>query len=229
MLVVSIFAHADAKDVCIWRDSIMQYVFIHGIGQCSSSWDKTISFMTKPVNAKCPDFSKLLKDEEFTYANLYRAFSNYCNNIPKPLNLCGLSLGGILALNYAIDNPARVHSLVLIGAQYKVPRMLLIIQNIILQFMPKSNFQKIGFNKKNSIRFVKSLTGLNFSDKLSVISCPTLILCGENDFANKKAVKNLADKMPGASFQLIENAAHEVNVDNPQVLALTLESFYSAV
>ena len=73
------------------------------------------------------------------------------------------------------------------------------------------------------------MTGLDFSDKLSVISCPTLILCGENDITNKKTVKGLADKMPGARFQLIENAAHEVNVDNPQALALTLESFYSAV
>ena len=207
----------------------MQYVFIHGIGQCSSSWDKMISFMTKPVNAECPDLVKLLNGEEFTYTNLYRAFSNHCNNIPGPLNLCGLSLGGVFALNYTIDNPARVHSLVVIGARYKVPKALAIIQNIIYQLTPQSTFQKIGFNKKNSIRFVNSMIGLDFSDKLSVISCPTLILCGENDVANKKAVKSLADKMPEAIFQLIENAAHEVNVDNPQALALTLEAFYSAV
>lgn len=74
----------------------MQYIFIHGIGHDPSSWDKTISFFTKPIHAMCPDLVMLINHNDSTYSNLYRAFSDYCKNIPEPLNLCGLSLGATL-------------------------------------------------------------------------------------------------------------------------------------
>jgi pimeloyl-ACP methyl ester carboxylesterase len=38
---------------------------------------------------------------------IYTTFVKYCNNFTDKLNLCGLSLGGILALNYTIDYPKK--------------------------------------------------------------------------------------------------------------------------
>ena len=35
--------------------------------------------------------------------------------------LCGLSLGGVLALNYAIEHPEKIKGMVLIATQYKMP------------------------------------------------------------------------------------------------------------
>lgn len=34
------------------------------------------------------------------YQNIFSSFSDFCNNQEGKLNLCGLSLGGILALDY---------------------------------------------------------------------------------------------------------------------------------
>ena len=42
--------------------------------------------------------------------------------------MCGLSLGGILALQYAIEHPEHIHALALIGTQYTMPKTLLRIQ-----------------------------------------------------------------------------------------------------
>lgn len=204
----------------------MQYIFIHGLGQNSSGWDKTISFMTKPIRAVCPDLSVLLNDKEVTYANLYRAFSDYCKDISEPLNLCGLSLGGVLALNYALDYPTRVQSLVLISAQYKMPKALLKLQNAIFRFMPESAFKTMGFKKKDFIRLTNSMIDIDFSKKLKDISCAALVLCGSKDGANKRAARALAENIPGAEFQLVENASHEVNAENPRELAFKLETFY---
>jgi len=206
----------------------MQYIFIHGLGQKPSSWDKTISFMEKPIHAEYPDLLVLLNNKEVTYANLYLAFSDYCKNISEPLNLCGLSLGGVLALNYALDYPERVQSLVLIGAQYKMPGTLLKFQNIIFRFMPESSFKNTGFQKKDTIQLTNSMIDLDFSKKLKDISCAALVLCGEKDGSNRKAAKSLAENISGAKFQLIENASHEINVENPQKLALELERFYQS-
>ncbi len=204
----------------------MQYIFIHGLGQNPSSWDKTISSITEPINAVCPNLSTLLNNKEVTYENLYHVFSDYCNNISEPLNLCGLSLGGILALNYTINYPTKVKSLILIGIQYEMPKTLLKLQNIIFQFMPKSAFKNMGFQKKDFIQLTNSMINLNFSKKLKDISCATLVICGEKDKANRKASKNLAENIPGAKFQIVENTNHEVNVESPQELASQLETFY---
>ena len=118
----------------------MEYVFIHGLGQKSSSWNKTISFMSNSAHISCPDLLTILNQEEVIYENLYLAFSQYCDNISGRLNLCGLSIGAILALNYTIDRPEKVRSLALIGAQYKMPKSLLKLQNIVFRLMPKNSF-----------------------------------------------------------------------------------------
>lgn len=41
-----------------------------------------------------------------------------CDSFDVKIDLCGLSHGGVLALNYACVHPEKVHSLVLIATQY---------------------------------------------------------------------------------------------------------------
>jgi len=131
-----------------------------------------------------------------------------------------------LALNYAIENPARVKSLALIAAQYKMPKILLKIQNIIFQIMPQTAFNGIGFQKSDFIELTNSMAGLDFSARLKNISCDTLILCGAKDSANKKAASGLAAGITGARLKFLENSAHEANKDNPEQLASELAMFW---
>ena len=67
---------------------------------------------------------------------------------------------------------------------------------------------------------------LDFSDSLSKITCPTLVICGEKDFANRKAAGKLADILTNAEMREIAGAGHEVNVDAPEALSEVLYSFY---
>ena len=66
----------------------------------------------------------MLKGKAVTYKELYSAFSGECDRENEEIVLCGLSLGAVLALNYAIDHPDKVEAIVLIAAQYKMPRKL---------------------------------------------------------------------------------------------------------
>ena len=113
--------------------------------------------MDKTTEVVSLDLIKLLNNREVTYGNLYQAFSDYCHSFSEPLNLCGLSLGGILALNYTIDHPKKVQSLTLIGAQYKMPKTLLKLQGIIFKIFPKSAFKNMAFQKQESIQLMNSL------------------------------------------------------------------------
>ena len=218
----------------------MQYIFVHGLGQDSLSWRKTAALMAGQINAQLPDLSECLNginsgstnsgnNKEMTYENLYHAFSEYCNATPEPINLCGLSLGGVLALNYTIDYPEKVHSLILIGTQYKIPKTLLKIQNIVFQLMPEFAFKNMGFKKKDVIKLTKSMVDLDFSENLTNIACPVLIMCGDKDKANKNAARHLSENIPGAEFQLVDKANHEVNISNPQLLASKIKNFYNEI
>ena len=102
----------------------MKQIYIHGLGQTSNSWNKVIEQLEDVEYSICPDLAELVQGQEITYQNLYAAFSTMCDAIEGDISLCGLSLGGVLALNYAIEHSEKVKSLVLIAIQYKMPKKL---------------------------------------------------------------------------------------------------------
>ena len=97
----------------------MKYIFIHGSGHKSTSWNETVSYMKSNENILCPDLSSIFNGKEDNYFNLYSSLAEYCNIIEGQIHLCGISLGGILALKYTLDFPDKVKSLVLIGTPQK--------------------------------------------------------------------------------------------------------------
>lgn len=203
----------------------MQQIFVHGLRQTPSDWDKTIENLTMNSNCNCPDLSEMLQNKETNYMNLYTAFSEYCDGFSEPLAICGLSLGGVLALHYGIEHPQKVKSLALIAAQYKMPKNLLAFQNFMFRFMPNSMFQQMGLGKAQFIQLSRSMMELDYSRELNKILCPVLVICGEKDGVNKKAAKQLAGRLSHAEFCVIEKAGHEVNIDAPERLAEVLDGF----
>lgn len=204
----------------------MQRIFIHGLGQSPKAWDRTIFMLKQDMPVACPDLQGLLFNKTHTYENLYHAFCEYCEEFPEPLSLCGLSLGAILALHYTIDHPSRVQELVLICAQYKMPRLLLKLQVVIYKMMKEATFLQEGFDKRDYIELTDSMRLLDFSESLKNVSCKTLVLCGEKDNANKKAARELAAHLSVAELQMVAGAGHEVNVDAPETLAGILDKYY---
>ena len=201
-------------------------IFVHGSGHKATSWEKTISYMTNNEDIVCPNLSSILEGKEASYENLYSSFVKYCNEFDGQIHLCGLSLGGILALNFALDFPQKVKTLVLIGTPYKVPKVAFSFQNIIFRFLPKSIFETMAFDKKNTFALGDTMKNLDFSDRVKNIKCPTLILCGKKDNANMKSAYYLKENIRSAELKIIENTGHVVNEENPKALADILNEYY---
>lgn len=205
----------------------MKNIFLHGMGQTASSWEKTISNLPKSAECDCPELSSFYTKGNCTYNTIYSAMCSHLNTLSGKINLCGLSLGAVLGLNYALDYPEKILSLVLIAPQFKMPVLLLKLQNLIFKFMPDSQFSEIGFTKNDFITLTNSMQALDFTDRLNNLSVPTLILCGEKDKANVKSAKKLAAALPDSTFTAIQNASHEVNTENPSEVALIIKDFFS--
>lgn len=207
----------------------MNRIFLHGLGQTDLDWKETVEFLGNREDIVCPNLSEWLSEREVSYFSLYKALEQYMKQQNSPVHFCGLSLGGVLALQYAIEYPQKVSSLVLIGTQYVMPKRLLQFQNVMFYLMPKSVFQKMGFQKKEFISLCHSMIQLDFTRDLRKIHCPVLVLCGEEDKVNWQASVRLAEEIESAELVLISNAGHEVNKENPKELGKILTEFYKKI
>ena len=201
-------------------------ILLHGSGHRADSWRETVSYLNRREDVLCPELSAILNGREASFPNLRAAFAQYCAQTGGPVHLCGLSLGGVLALDYALDHPENVKTLVLIGTPHKVPKVAFALQNVVFRLLPKSAFASMAFDKRDTFALGNSMKNLDFSGRLGELRRPTLILCGEKDGANLKSAHVLAGHIPGAELQVIENTGHVVNEENPRGLAERLNEFY---
>lgn len=202
-------------------------ILIHGLGQNKESWEKTSIYLKiNDIETISVNLFEMMNNTFVSYENLYKAFSAFCNLQKEKVNLCGLSLGGILALDFAKEYPEKVNSIILIGTPYRIPKSLFKIQNLIFSMMPKKTFKKIGCSKKEFIALVRSMNNLNIAKDLDKIKCRSLILCGVKDKVNLKSAKLLKNKIKNSEYKTISHSSHEVNIDNPQMLSEVVSSFW---
>ena len=207
----------------------MKYLYLHGLGQKPDSWNKVIKETKVSESSISLSLAGMLEGKDVTYSELYSAFSEECDKENEAIVLCGLSLGAVLALNYAIDHPDKVKALVLIAAQYKMPEKILKAQNMLFHLMPNSMFRQIGFKKADVISLCGTMAELDFRDSLHNVSCPVLLVCGEKDNANKKASKELERYLSKSSFHELLKTGHEANMESPEELAVVLQRFYDNI
>ena len=205
----------------------MVNILVHGLGQTEKSWDKIIEELDKSnIKAENPNLFELAKNYEINYENIYRTFCDYCNSFKEKINLCGLSLGGILSIDYAIEYPEKVNSMILIGTTYKIPKKMFKLQNFIFKFMPKSTFENMGIKKNDFINLTNSMADLDIKSKVDNIKCKVLILCGEKDNVNMESAKQLNRNIKASKLEIIKNAGHEVNTENPKELASVISKYW---
>ena len=199
----------------------MKTIYLHGLGQTAKAWDKVI---TNPQDEVVLDMWHMLGTREYSYENLYKVIKEFLEPIDGEVNLVGLSLGAVVALNYALDFKDKVNTLVLVGVNYrylKKPR----IENFIISFLPRSLEEKMGISKENLKKMKNSLVGLDFTDRLTDISATTVVICGERDTPrNKSASKIISEQIPQAQLQWVPEAEHHVNEENPEALKKMIQT-----
>ena len=204
----------------------MKYICLNGLGHSPKIWNKVIENMENKSEIICPDLFSMVSGSEISYSNLYRSFSEYCMKFSEKINICGLSLGGIIALQYSIEHADKINSAIFIGTQYIMPEKLLKFQNLIFNFMPNSQFADMGITKKDFINLSKSMMNLNFESQLKNINFPVLVVCGEKDIFNKPASIRLNKNISSSKLLIIPKTGHEVNREAPRQLAEAIDSFW---
>lgn len=198
----------------------MKTVLLHGLGQTAQDW-KEVVYQLSTSYVECPELFSLTGNE-ISYSRVLVELERQYSNVTEPIRICGLSLGALLALDFTIRHGNKVDLLVLIGAQYKVPTLLIDFQNLLFRCMPSKSFDNMGISKSDTIKLSHSMRSLDFTSQLDRITCPVTILCGEKDSANLRAAKKLNELLPQATLQIVSGAGHEINKDAPEVIAAIL-------
>ena len=153
----------------------MKIVFLHGLGQRAADWDQVASQFP---NTDCPELFQIA-GEELNYSAILSSLEERYEYEKEPLCLCGLSLGGMLALDYALRHGDQVAAMVLLGARDRTPRLLMDIQDLLFRCMPDKAFASTGMKKEQVRDLTRSMKNLDFTDRLSTIHCPVTVACGE--------------------------------------------------
>lgn len=195
----------------------MKLILLHGLGQTPAAWD-ALRMDLQASQVEAPSvFSGA--DGVLTYQKIYDRLEKRYGDEEAPLCLCGLSLGAVLALDFALRHREQVASLILCAPQYRVPKWLIEVQNLMFRCMPSRAFADMGMSREDMISLTRSMKTLDFTDRLKNLTCPVTILCGEKDTVNQKAAKELAALLPHSRLEFVPNAGHEINRDNPKALA----------
>ena len=215
--------HGDFVAGMFWRGlsapqktgGTMKTVLLHGLGQTAKDWAAIAEQLSS--DADCPELFALAQSG-LSYPQILAGLEKRYADTAEPLRICGLSLGGMLALDYAIRHGEKVDSLILIGIQCKVSRLLVDFQNLLFRWMPDKAFADTGLSKRNTINLAHSMRELDFTGKLQEVKCPVTLLCGEKDRPNRAAAKQLKKLLPQAELLIVPGAGHEVNQDAPEVI-----------
>lgn len=205
----------------------MALVFLHGLGTGPEAWDPQVAVLGSARETIAP---RLGLDGGFT---IEREADRVLLELPtEPLDLCGLSLGALVALQIAVERPERVRRLVLCAGFASLPlrfRALQAAVGTIAALLPARARGELGGLDRHAVRAVfRAGRRFDVSDELGRLTMPALVLVGERDGANLGLSKALAAGLPTARLEVVPGAGHVANVDAPEAFTAALRSFLDA-
>lgn len=133
----------------------MANILVHGLGQDETSSNEVKNQLNNNgIKVETPNLFSIVKNYQANYDNMYKIFADYCNSFNEKINIVGLSLGGILAIDYAIECSEKINSIVLIGTPYDVTKKMLKLSELSLSTDNKDAimlYEKVGFYFDSSI------------------------------------------------------------------------------
>lgn len=209
-------------------------VFLHGMGESADAWDAQRAALPPGFDSLAVDvFGSGNGSDGATSFSLDGAADAVLEQIDRhgadKVHLCGLSLGAMIALQFALDHPERVWSLTWAAGQVKPPRALMAVQGAVFRLLPAKVLEKQGARKDVMLSVMRAVSRADFSDRLGEVSVPALVLCGEKDRPNMPAARALAAGIRGAELRIIPGAGHQSHIQAPEAFATLLGDFLTRV
>ncbi len=238
-------------------------ICIHGFSFNKSIWDPQVQFFKDKLNVIAYDFrghGTHNKPEPGPWM-----MAHFAEDLKKLMDekqidqavICGLSMGGYIALHFVSQYPDRVQALILAdtqaaadGNEAKDKRYATIeklkkegsaafAKDFTKVVLAESTLMQKPELRQKVEEMIAANTAENMAmtvaamaarkdhmDALAKITCPTLVIVGEQDKATPPEVnKKMADGIKGSVYKTIPEAGHIPTLEQPEAFNKTVNDF----
>ncbi len=232
-------------------------VFLHGVGSDKSVWRPQLAHFGRTRRAVAFDYPGY-GESDFCEDATRDGFADAIFSAMDALGIerahvCGLSLGGVVAIAMYAAAPSRCASLIIADSFAAHPdgqaihdRSVAASRSMTMRELAEARSGVLlgsAATPELKAEVIDTMAAIDPAayrigaeavwladqrDRAMAIGCPTLILVGEEDGITPPALsKELADLIPGSRLERIARAGHLANAEQPEAFNLAIESFLS--
>jgi pimeloyl-ACP methyl ester carboxylesterase len=233
------------------------WVLLHGLGSVAATWSPVMRGLRRGCRILVPELSALggttgprgglavMPAVEVLAALLEHEFG------PRPATVAGLSLGGWVAVRFALSHPERVARLALVDAggyreqDWDNIRNLVTVHDLagidrlykalFVRVPLLMSFSRAAFLKAYTSRAVRHvLEDLQESDAfddadLARLRMPTALIWADHDgLFTLETARAMAAAIPGSSLDVVRNCGHAIHMECPKGLLAAFQRFRRA-
>ena len=225
-------------------------ILIHGLGSSTKDWEYQIPELQKNFRVIAVDVRGHGRSGKPLEAYSIQAFAEDISALIQHLKLhkphiVGISMGGMIAFQLAVDNPGLLASLTIVNsgpevkahnfkqwleiAKRKLLSRLLSLEQIgkalggLLFPRPEQAHlrekiqERWPLNDKRAyLASLDAIIGWSVSERISSILCPTLVISADKDYTPIADKEAYVAQIPHAKLLVIEQSRHATPLDQPE-------------
>jgi 3-oxoadipate enol-lactonase len=238
-------------------------VLLHGLGSSADDWSPIVHRLAEHHRLILPEVRGHARTERppgpYTVALFAADIAALCEHLGiRSAHFAGLSMGGMIAFQLALDRPDLVRSLIIVNSGPEVSRRTLrerlaiamrvgllrilglrrMARRIAQRVLPKPEHaayraqleQRLAENDPDVyLRTTHALLGWSVADRLGDIACPVLVFASVRDYSPVEAKRAYAAKLRRARVEVLEDSGHGATVEQPGELTAGILSFVAEV
>ena len=234
-------------------------LFIHGLGSSARDWEEQMPFFSQHYQTITFDLRGHGQSQKPPGPYTMSLFASDVAGLVEslgvgPVHVLGISLGGMIAFQLAVDYPEMIRSLVIVNAGPElIVRTMKDRWNVFMRF---ATVRLLGMRKmgkvlsrrmfpeeeQSGIRQVfverwaendpraysesmRAIVGWSVTDQIQNIKLPTLVIAADEDYTPVSVKEAFVSKMLQAELVVISDSRHATPVDSPVKFNDTVNSF----
>lgn len=239
-------------------------LFIHGLGSCTADWASQVAYFRDQYRVITFDLRGHGRSSKPRAGYSIPRFAADTAALLKaletgPAHVVGISLGGMIGFQLAVDAPQLLKSLTVVNCGPAVPaetfkqRLPLYVRLFHLytrglrhmaKILAKRLFPAPGQAQLRE-QFIKQLAsndkhcyraslraifaGWGVTDRLGDIRCPVLVLTADQDYTPVSVKQAYAERLPDARLVVIPDSRHALPLEKPAEFNRALADFLASV